>query len=241
MSEWIATPGVLLVVVTAIALAGGQVLTLGASARWTLPILGGYLMGVALMEVQEVVPLAFMAGFFLQIILEHFSGGIEHAHPFRDRHVQPEAHQHTTLYVPVSIVLAVGFHMLVEGMPVGMLAPGELPPWLWGVFAHRALEAFLVMQVLHFAGRKTLLGTGGFLLIVSVISVLGGAWMLDNGWLPDDDIVRLGKSIVLGALLYIGSMLMRETATPAHQYTLWQLLAIAGGALLAVLIHHCSV
>ncbi len=242
-------PGILIVLVTGVALTGGHLLTLGTSTRWTFPILGGYLMGVALTEVHGIVPLAFIMGFFLQIILEHFSGGIEHAHPFRERlHYTPQQPQFTqhvppgdTAYLPVSIIVAVGLHMLIEGLPVGMLPAGVFPPWLWGVLAHRVLEAFLVMQVLRLAPRKTALATGSFLLVVSAVSVFAGAILPEYLWMSGEEVMRLGKSLVLGALLYIGSMLMRETATPAHRYTVWQILAMAAGASLAVLIHHFSV
>ena len=53
------------------------------------------------------IGLFILIGFFLQIVLEHFSQGIEHGH----------AHLHGS--VPVSMMLGLCIHAFLEGMPLG--------------------------------------------------------------------------------------------------------------------------
>ena len=50
-----------------------------------------------------------LVGFFIQVMLEHLSGGIEHGH----------AHTHRHSRLPVGMMVGLCLHAFLEGMPLG--------------------------------------------------------------------------------------------------------------------------
>ena len=55
----------------------------------------------------HIIGLFILIGFFIQIILEHFSKGVEHGH----------GHVHGS--IPISILIGLSIHSFIEGMPLG--------------------------------------------------------------------------------------------------------------------------
>jgi len=94
-------------------------------ARWRgyLPLLlsfsGAYLLGIAAME---LIPSVFadtklhsgiwlLAGFFVQLLLEGLSQGVEHGHV--------HAHKGESYRYALTVMIGLGVHALLEGLPLG--------------------------------------------------------------------------------------------------------------------------
>ena len=84
---------------------------------------GGFLLSIAfihfipeLYEVAEInIGLYILIGFLVQLLLEFFSGGIEHGH----------VHVHKEALVPIGLVVALCAHSFIEGIPLGNQISGH--------------------------------------------------------------------------------------------------------------------
>ena len=81
---------------------------------------GAYLLVVSLLHLlpelfeqktSKYIGLYILGGFLIQILLEHFSKGIEHGH-FQKKKI-----------IPFSVLISLCLHALLEGMPLGLHAP----------------------------------------------------------------------------------------------------------------------
>ena len=88
----------------------------GKSLQLLLTFSGGYLLAVSLLHlIPEIftntdpnnIGLFILAGFLVQIILEHFSKGIEHGHSQKNNGIT------------FSVLISLCLHALLEGIPLG--------------------------------------------------------------------------------------------------------------------------
>lgn len=86
------------------------------NTRLLISFSGAYLFSITVLHLipetfagqhNHTIGLFILIGFFLQIILEQFSKGIEHGH----------GHIHGS--IPLSILIGLGVHSFIEGMPLG--------------------------------------------------------------------------------------------------------------------------
>ncbi len=211
-------------------LIGGFAATAGSGERYRryLPLLlsfsGAYLLGIAALEmIPEVfghatstIGLWLLGGFFIQLVLEGFSQGVEHGHV--------HAHEQAGRGYALQVMLGLGLHALLEGLPLGAggvvheLHTGHLhgsaDRLLFGIVLHKLPAAFALGLLLTTSGYSRRF-VWGCLLTFAALSPVGamiGNWIsLDHLW--RDRILAL----VIGSFLHISTTILFE-ADGAHSH-----------------------
>jgi len=175
-----------------------------------------------------------LIGFFLQMVLEYFSSGIEHGHI----HV----HEEDRSIMPYSILISMCLHSFLEGTllthPSHSHGHEEVEPLLYGLVLHKIPESFALMSVLVYRLEKKYMAMI-FLLIFSAASPLG--MVLSNLFLKSDiltgDWINFLFALVAGNFLYISTTIFFETS-PNHKFKARKLLITMFGASCAVLAEY---
>jgi zinc and cadmium transporter len=207
----------------------------GKSLKLWLVFAGAYLFSVTVVHLLpelfmgvnagslSTVGMWVLAGFYLQLILEFFSSGVEHGH----------VHAHTHIN-PVMIVSALFLHAFLEGtLLFHPDAAGELHntnALLTGIVLHKLPAGFALMAMLH-GQRWALPG----LLLFALASPAGmflsntlqdqQSWAEVSSWL---------YPLVAGGFLHISTTIFFENS-PEHNFNLHKLLVALAGAGLALL------
>lgn len=205
---------------------------------------GGFLLSIAfihfipeLYEHSELkVGIFILIGFLIQLILEFFSGGIEHGHVHG--HGKPKM-------IPYAIIVALCIHAFFEGMPFGNQLNGEVLATshhheddfslLLGIVFHRIPVAIALMSLLM-ERQIGMLKSWVILLIFAAVSPMGmlfGIYAHESIASFDLDLLL---ALVVGMFLHISTTIIFETSEN-HKFNFIKLLAILGGCALAFLIH----
>ncbi|MEZ5056119.1 MAG: ZIP family metal transporter [Saprospiraceae bacterium] len=203
---------------------------------------GAYLLGLTALH---LLPEAFhdngysvgywiLAGFFLQLILELFSKGIEHGH------IHPSHAVNWSFATQLMIGLCL--HAFFEGLPLSGYSDfhdhmhhseSHFNSFLLGILLHKLPAAFALASVLVLTGFKkqhVLL----MLIIFASMSPLGGlvGAYLD---LESADFQKL-LGLIVGTFLHISTTILFENDESSHhQVSFYKLLAIGLGVGLAML------
>ncbi|WP_026462489.1 ZIP family metal transporter [Adhaeribacter aquaticus] len=177
-----------------------------------------------------------LAGFFLQLILEIFSHGIEHGH----MHMHP--HEKETGVVPYLLLASLTIHSFLEGSILvenRQVAPHthlveNFYQVLAGIAIHHIPAAFALMSILVFRlnnFRKAFL----YLLVFAIASPIG--ILFSNYVIPeqlqDGKVFTILSGLVAGNFLHISTTILFETS-PEHRFNRNKILATLVGALLAL-------
>lgn len=176
-----------------------------------------------------------LAGFFLQMILEYFSSGVEHGHI----HV----HDKDKKVVPYSLLISLCLHAFLEGTL--LVHPthnhhhhDEIQPLLFGLVLHKIPEAFALMSVLVFRLERKYIALT-LLLIFSAASPAGmifsNALYTHHGF--SDQLFPILFALVAGNFLYISTTIFFETS-PNHKFKANKLVVSLMGAIAAVIAEH---
>ena len=207
---------------------------------------GAYVLGISILHLMpevfghqdSTIGLWVIGGFFLQLILEQFSQGIEHAHI--------HARKNATSFFAVQIMIGLCAHAFLEGMPLGV---GEIEhaghthgpvdgnfiqSLLWGIILHKIPAAFALVLVLRSSGFSK--STSWILLITfALMSPLGsivGGWIDTSG----GSIAQIILAIVLGSFIHIATTILFEIDSSSHHHVSWKkMMAIVLGIGLAIL------
>jgi zinc transporter ZupT len=224
---------------------GGLIVTL--AQRWNqkklikimLAFSGGFLLAIAFVHFlpelyhshEHSIGMYVLAGFMIQIVLEYFSGGIEHGHI----HVQKDKRMPWMLFISLSI------HSFIEGIP---LATPEIQhhdhthlsgdSLLMGILFHQTPVAIALMTLLlssKFSKQKSWI----ILMAFSIMTPMG----LVFGYFAADKIGYLNMdillAIVVGMFLHISTTIIFES-TENHRFNITKLASILIGVLLALVI-----
>lgn len=210
--------------------------------KLVLSFSGAYLLGITALH---LLPEAFhgdksgigywvLIGFFIQLLLEIFSKGIEHGH------IHPSHNLNWTF--AFQIMVGLSLHAFIEGLPLANydefhrhLHEGEshYNSFLVGILLHKLPAAFALSTVLLMSGIKK--STTIILLIIfASMSPLGG---LTGHFLSLDTagFQRL-LGLVVGTFLHISTTILFENDEDAHhRVSAYKLIAIAAGVGLALL------
>ena len=209
--------------------------------RLVLAFTGAYILGITVLHLMPGVfagsdynaGLYVLLGFFIQLVLEQFSGGVEHGHLHAKK--QPK------LGFALSIMIGLCLHAFMEGMPLGnyehlhVHAHGEghnHSHFLYGIILHKAPAAFTLVLLLlmsKFSRRAVLF----CLLIFAVMSPLGG--LIAEYLAFSARMQRTVTAVVIGSFLHISTTIIFETDGGKHSISLRKLGAILGGTGLALL------
>ncbi|MFK7807709.1 MAG: ZIP family metal transporter [Saprospiraceae bacterium] len=216
---------------------------------WILSFSGAYLLGIAMLH---LMPIAFqhpetnpglwiLLGFFVQLLLEQLSGGVEHGH------IHP--HSHAGGGYMLQLMLGLCLHAFFEGLPLGNyeafqeLHHGHVHSdnhLLLGIILHKAPAAFALTALLlasNFKRRTVIL----CLIVFAAMSPLGAALAAvlgEQGWL-DQGVQEKIVAFVIGSFLHIATTILFESDGAEHHRLPWGKMAlIAVGLGLAVLSAH---
>jgi zinc and cadmium transporter len=221
-------------------LSGLSVFLLKTSNRRILKLVlafsGSYLFGLC---VTHLIPQIYLSGtpeigifvlvgFFIQILLEFFSEGIEHGHI----HVHKEKHGS----FPLLVILSLCMHSFLEGMPLSQKEEKLVTPLLMGIVLHNIPVSFALMSMLLESGinrKKALL----WLTVFGLMSPLGLVFsniLLSRSFYADISLYfdRI-MAIVIGIFLHISTTILFES-TEDHRFNLYKFAVIMAGAAMAI-------
>lgn len=172
-----------------------------------------------------------LAGFFLQLVLDYFSQGIEHGHAHH--------HEHDHGAIPWAMMAGLCIHAYLEGMPLG--EGGDHAGHSHAHGMHGALLTGIVMHNVPVSiVLTTLLLNGGMSRTKAALLILVFAVMSPLGKYTSDTVSALGRyhreitAMVVGIFLHLSTTILFE-AGEGHRVNLMKGAAIVLGAGLAVL------
>ncbi len=168
-----------------------------------------------------------LGGFFLQIVIDLFSHGVEHGH----------LHHNQTDKTPYGIFIALSLHAFLEGMAAGsnLFADDVQSSFIFGIAMHEIPAAFALITILKVSKvKKKYLYT--WLVVYASMTVFGAlssgiALELIDGL--KDNMVYL-VALVIGVFLHISTTILFEN-TDNHRFSRFKLISIAIGVLIALL------
>jgi zinc transporter ZupT len=204
---------------------------------------GGFLLSIAFIHfVPELyehsdhnIGIYILLGFLIQLILEFFSGGIEHGH----------VHHHGKGKVPWAIIISLGVHSFLEGMPLAAPYVGHEiatshshsgdQTLLMGIIFHQLPVAIALMTLLFNAQLKK--STAWLLLLLFAVTTPAGVLF---GYLSESTFSELDfnliLAIVVGMFLHISTTIIFETSEN-HKFNFLKLVSIVLGFAIAIMIH----
>ena len=216
----------------------------GPGFRFSLVFSGAYLFSLTVIHLipelfasaAEVanVGVFILIGFFLQVVLEYFTHGVEHGH----------LHSHSHHHGGTSAVFMVGalcVHALLDGTILSQHALGHAHVHdganvlLIGLALHKIPAAVALITLLkgkHFKPWMLALVLGLFTL-ASPVGLLSSDWLAREAVISETNFVRL-FALVSGTFLHISTTIFFES-TPGHKPQPSKLLASVVGAGMAVI------
>ncbi len=175
-----------------------------------------------------------LAGFFLQIIIEFFSEGIEHGH----------THHHSSgeKTFPLTMMAGLSLHSLLEGMPLeGNFNHGHDHSHnhvlLTGIILHHIPVALALMSMLYASG----LGKVKSLLWLAVFALMAPLGALTSRLLMNADVeitphfFDYTMAVVVGIFLHISTTILFES-NKNHHFNLFKLITVLAGGIIAMLL-----
>jgi len=212
--------------------------------RYSLIFSGAYLFALTIVHIlpdvfilngsSPKIGLFVLFGFFMQLILEYFTSGVEHGH----LHGRQNQNHHHSLATPLMIALCL--HAFLEGTL--LTREYQLHPEvsssqvLFGIVAHKMPVAFALMSILvcQFKGRTIpLLLLMGFSLATPAGIYFTAGLELEG--LVSPQVFQAAFAIVAGNFLYISTTIFYESS-PGHRFQGAKLAMSLMGAGLAVFL-----
>ena len=189
-----------------------------------------------------------LVGFFLQLMLEYLSGGIEHGH----------AHHHKKEAIPIGLLVGLCLHAFFEGIPLGGVDDGHAghdhshdhghshghshshghghshgaEAWqsglLWGIVLHKFPVAIVFLSMLLNSG----MGKTKALILLAVFGAMAPLGVLLGGAAFLEDYKKEILAIVIGILLHVSTTILFESSE-GHKFNAQKMLVIAAGLALA--------
>lgn len=235
-------------------LGGGAALLLKKNNKEILQLVlaftGAYIMGLSVLHLMPTVfastshtiGLWVLLGFFVQLLLEQLSAGIEHGHI----HV----HEHGKRNFAIQVMLGLCIHAFIEGLPLSgyeelhalmcehhhehAASGGNF--LLFGIIMHKIPAAFALGILLMLSGfsKKVVFGC---LFLFASMSPLGAAIpQIMNAGSIDPKVMNILTAIVVGSFLHIATtILFEQDSSHQHKIPIKKLGAIAAGLIAAII------
>jgi zinc and cadmium transporter len=191
----------------------------------------------------ETAGLLILAGFLLQIILDYFSGGVEHGHVHlpentsgHHHHGEHHHHGHEIIHpgmsrFPYIMMSGLCIHAFIEGLPLFTTSSGT--GLFTGILLHNIPIAFTLVNVFLAAGRSSRQALFA-LLIFGLMTPLGAMVSLI---LPFDTehFGHLALALVIGVFFHLSTTILFES-DQNHRFNLLKFITILAGAACAFLL-----
>ncbi|MEO8760469.1 MAG: ZIP family metal transporter [Bacteroidia bacterium] len=173
-----------------------------------------------------------LAGFFIQVLLEFFSSGIEHGHA----HIHAEKNK-----IPLVLLCGLYLHSFIEGLPLANIFNAEQSKqaisFLMGVTLHNipislAFAGLLIHQ--QIAKNKIIL----YLLLLASMAPFGAliGHFIEITFGNIEYLSVIFTAIVVGIFLHISTTIIFESSEKNHRYHITKLLSILLGVALAYIL-----
>ena len=219
----------------------------GKNLRFLLAFSAAYLFAISVTHLLpecyegtdvKTVGIFILIGFFIQIVIEYFSAGIEHGHI--------HAHSDTCKkHLPYGMITGLYLHSLLEGLPIYQSSNVEMAnsmlttqqSLVFGITLHNIpiAMAFVTLLMEHEANKmKAFLLLIGFALMAPIGCFI--SYVLNSiGVQNYDGFLKLSFGLVIGIFLHISTAIMFETGEN-HKYNLAKIMSMIAGVFLAALI-----
>ena len=184
-------------------------------------------------SISDKIGLFILLGFFIQLLLDFLTKGVEHGHN--------EQHSHEKAVNPIAIMIGICVHSFLEGMPLATnnVAPELKNTLLTGIVIHNIPISIVLMSLLIFSGMKR--RSAIILLFVFALSAPLGtvsSYLIGSGIKENlTDYFDIILAMVVGIFLHISTTILFET-DEHHHFNLYKFIAIVIGAAVALLILH---
>lgn len=238
----------------------GGLLVMAVKDRYTRPLkllltfCGGFLFATAVLHLLPEVfetnhhyeGLLILVGFFMQMLLEKFSEGVEHGHLHLEGHAGHDHghHDHSHYHrhgLSFGLLFSLSIHSLIEGIPLNGTFSIDQPFWqnplLFGVIIHKFPSAFALMTVLKQSvpSSKKRIGMLLFFALMTPLGVLLGHYILQAGGANMEETFHILLALATGSFLQIATTILFES-TANHQFSAKHILLAFGGAVIAFLV-----
>jgi len=180
----------------------------------------------------ESIGLYVLGGFFIQVIIEYFSEGIEHGHMHKH-------HAHEKSF-PMAMMLGLSVHSFLEGMPLAggaSFSGGHHHPLLSGIVLHHIPVAFALTSMLVASGlsRPRVVAWLVVFAAMAPLGSLSGQWVNEAFFREAAVYFNRLMAIVIGIFLHISTTILFES-NESHRFNLYKLVVILAGAAVAGLV-----
>ncbi len=202
-------------------------LLLAFSGSFLLGITCLHLLPETFSDLPQRAGLYLLAGFFLQLLIQRATHGVEHGH----------AHIHGAgRHIPViPILVGLSIHAFMEGLPLGFNYRNSAtnPSLFLAVGAHKIPEAMLLSILLRqaYPFRKALSYVILFALVTPCSAML--ATSLGTNYGAMSRTVTAFIPVVAGAFIHISTTIFFESGTKQHLLTMEKVGAMVVGIVLA--------
>jgi zinc transporter ZupT len=178
-----------------------------------------------------------LSGFFLQLLLQKFTHGIEHGH--EHLHLQKDKegdHHHDSIRHFYPVLLGLSLHAFMEGLPLGYNYEGASTDssLYFAVAAHKLPEAMLISALIsrYNMGWKAI----GLLLAFSAITPVTSqiAMQLGRSYFGISRFLSYVIPVIAGAFIHISTTIFFESGTKQHLLTVPKVVAILVGVALGL-------
>ena len=193
----------------------------------------------------QMIGIFVLAGFFLQLVLEYFTSGIEHGHIHNHgSHDGHNHHHHQNTVSAFVLLMALCIHAFMEGAMLVQPTAGDpvynVNAVLLGIALHRAPAAFALMTVLVYqlgSIKKALPYLVGFSL-AAPIGLLLSSYLSSQDMITRNGLVYL-YALVCGNFLHISTTIVFESS-PEHRFNALKLVVVLIGAITAVGVEYLT-
>ncbi len=208
--------------------------------KLSLAFSGGFLLAIAFThflpelysENSISIGIWVLIGFLVQLLLEYFSGGIEHGH----------IHAHPNKKIPFMMLFSLSVHSFIEGMPLANnhhtghehIGGGHQESLLLGIILHQLPVAIALMTLF----RKSLLTQKTSWLLLILFGLMTPLGLITGHVLEVKETfayMDVLLAIVVGMFLHISTTIIFET-NENHHFNFAKLMAILMGVGLSFLL-----
>lgn len=212
--------------------------------RLLLSFSGAYVLGITVLHIlpsvyhSNLVTTGYwlLGGFFIQLLLEQLSQGVEHGHI--------HAHKNASTLFAYQVLLGLCLHAFMEGLPLSNYellhhqhgeADTDFNHLLYGIVLHKLPAAFALSVLLLKSGMKPVF-TITCIVIFSSMSPLGA--FVSEQLTPNTTVLQNALALVAGSFLHISTTILFESDSSHHHRISWAKLGVIiiglGAALLTV-------